>query len=97
MSRRPLTHRLGRAAGRAGGWGFILVFVGFWTAGTIFFDIMIGTMIVNQARTLSYAETTGVITQSDVVRRQTSDGSNYAFEVLYDYTVDGTSYRTSKA
>lgn len=75
---------------------FGVVWVGGWTAGTLFFDYtFIGGMIAQIVAT-NYPATTGTITESQVQSHSTGDGTNYSAAIKYEYQVDGESYSSDQ-
>src|SRR5262245_13310882 len=69
------------------GFGVAAVWIGFWTLGTLAFDIGIVRSFIAQVRALGYPTADGVVTASEVEIEHDSDGSTYTPQVAYLYSV----------
>ena len=78
--------------GSCGGVLFALVFVGFWSAITLVFDVMLVISAWRQIRAESYPSVVGAITHSEVDAHHDSDGTTYSVDVEYVYMVDDRQY-----
>jgi hypothetical protein len=82
----------------AGGW-FTAPYLNLWvligTAGTLFLDVMVARVVLEQARTVTFATTQGTILDSrvDVDRDEIT---TYSIRVKYQYQVDGKQYENSR-
>ena len=84
--------RRSKAAG-CGGAVFVLVFVGFWSAITLIFDVMLVVSAWRQIQAQGYPSVVGAITHSEVDAHHDGDGTTYSADVKYVYTVDGREHR----
>ncbi len=73
-----------------------LFFVILWSALTLLFDGFIVHGVARQLLAMSYSETTGTITYSEVTESTDSDGTTYGFTVNYTYVVDGRTYASAR-
>ena len=67
----------------------MFVWLAGWTAGTGYFDYQVGRGFIKQLEARNYATTSGTIDSSQVIDKSDDDGSSYAVEVKYHYTVNG--------
>lgn len=79
-------------------WGsriLVTVFVVFWTVIVGFFDLIIGSSLVDQARAGGYATTQGVVMHAHVAREISSKGrSVHRPDIRYAYEVDGRRFES---
>ena len=79
-------------AGGCGGALFAVLFVGFWSAITLVFDVMLVISAWRQIQAESYPRVIGAITHSEVDEHHDSDGTTYSADVKYVFTVDDRQY-----
>jgi hypothetical protein len=85
----------GCASGCAGA-ALAVVFVGFWSAGTLFFDGILVYGVYRQLAAEGYPSTVGTITHSQVKESSGEDGCSYSIDVKYTYRVEGREYECSR-
>jgi hypothetical protein len=73
---------------------FIVVWIGLWSAGTVFFDYKCVTDLLKQYRTTQFLPAKGRILDSRVDVSSDSDGSSYKPVVHYEYVVDDIVYQS---
>ena len=66
-----------------------------WTAGTGYFDYQVGRGFIKQLAACNYNSTTGTILRSQVIDRSDDDGSSYAVDISYQYTVNDRVYSSN--
>ena len=71
---------------------FGTVWIGAWTAGTLFFDYMIFRGVVKQLNTRDYKSTSGRIQESTTETVSDSDGSSERLKLRYNFSVKGAEY-----
>ncbi len=89
-----MVRRLARKLGKGERLGcgavlFAVVWVGGWSAGTLFFDNMTLRAALNQLRAVDYPTTEGVVTVSEVAVSGSGEDTSYKPRVAFEYTVGG--------
>lgn len=76
-----------------GGAVFVVLFVGFWSAITLAFDVVLVVSAWRQTRAVNYPSVVGAVVYSRVQEHSDSDGgTTYSPDVRYVYTVEGREY-----
>lgn len=75
---------------------FAIVWVGGWSAGTLFFDTMMGRAALNQLRARDYPTTDGAVTTSEVVTTGSGEDVSHKPRVAFTYTIDGIDHASEQ-
>ncbi len=76
------------------GGGFGILWLLFWSAITLCFDVLWLWMIANQLLTLTYTATDGTVRESRIERGTDSDGdATHDAKIAYDYVAQGQAHR----
>jgi len=84
---KELFQRIGLWLSFGAGLGFVAVWIGIWTFGTLAFDVALARSFYFQLRALSFPTTEGTIIASRVEEHYDGEGSSYTAKIDYQYTV----------
>jgi hypothetical protein len=74
----------------------LVLFGLFWTAIVGAADVMIGGSMVSSLRALTFERTSGMITHSEVIRHDDSDGDTYSVDIRYTFHVEGNRHEGAR-
>lgn len=74
----------------------LVFFALFWSAITGLFDVMMVRDAIARFSSLSFEPVSCVVLESKVAEHSDSEGSSYAAEIRYRYSIDGTEYQSDR-
>src|SRR5262245_7681029 len=94
---KQIFEQIGRSLRFAMGFGFGAIWIGFWTIGTLGFDVATARSVWLQLRALGFPTADGIVTSSRVdVEHDSESGSAYTPQIEYQYKVARQEHRGNR-